>query len=248
MTKLILSKTFATYVERSERVMKVAEAFGIGLDDREFTVFKDLAITVNQGDVVFVTGQSGSGKSCLLREIAAGLGGEGSKVASIDDVEFSDQPLIDQIGATMLEATQLLSFAGISDAYLYIRRPSELSDGQRYRFCLAKLLEQNADVWVADEFGAVLDRTTAKVVAFNLQKVARKAGKTLILATTHNDLIDELGPDLIVRKRYQDRIEIEHREAGAWPDLSPNGGLSQSEIFKNPQPHSAMEVHLGNKE
>lgn len=207
-SKLTLTKKFTTYVDRTERVMKVAESFGIGLDDREFVLFEDLKLDVAQGDVVFVTGQSGSGKSCLLREMVAGLEADGRKVASIDDVKFGDTPLIDQVGSTMLEATQLLSFAGISDAYLYIRRPSELSDGQRYRFKLAKLLEQDADVWVADEFGAVLDRVTAKVVAFNLQKVARKAGKTLILATTHTDMIDELGPDLIVRKRFQDRIEL----------------------------------------
>lgn len=207
-TDLTLSKSFATRVDRSERVIKVAESFGIGLDDREFTVFDGLKLSIDQGDVVFVTGQSGSGKSCLLREIAAGLADAGKAVATIDEVEFEECPLIDQIGSTMLEATQLLSFAGISDAYLYIRRPSELSDGQRYRFRLAKLLEQGSDVWVADEFGAVLDRVTAKVVAYNAQKVARKAGKTLILATTHTDMVDELGPDLVVRKRYGDRIEV----------------------------------------
>jgi len=71
------------------------------------------------------------------------------------------------------------------------------------------LLEQDCDVWIADEFGAVLDRITAKVVAYNLQKVARKAGKTVMVATTHTDLIDELGPDLLVKKRFHDRVEVE---------------------------------------
>lgn len=216
-SRLTLSKKFTTYVNRTERVMKVAESFGIGLDDREFVLFENLKVDIDQGDVVFVTGQSGSGKSCLLREIEAGLKADGKSVASIDQVQMDDRPLIDQIGETMHQATELLSLAGISDAYLYIRRPSELSDGQRYRFKLAKLLEQGADVWVADEFGAVLDRVTAKVVAYNMQKVARKAGKTLILATTHNDMIEELGPDLIIRKRFQDKIELT-RSA----DLSPS--------------------------
>ncbi len=48
---------------------------------------------------------------------------------------------------------------------MFIRKPNELSDGQRYRFCLAKLIESKAKVWVADEFLAVLDRTTAKVIS-----------------------------------------------------------------------------------
>jgi hypothetical protein len=63
-------------------------------------------------------------------------------------------------------------------------------------------------VWVADEFGAKLDRVTAKVVALNMQKIARKMGVTLIVATTHTDLEKELGPDLKIEKRYMDRVEI----------------------------------------
>ena len=100
------------------------------------------------------------------------------------------------------------SIAGLSDAYLYIRKPVELSDGQRYRFRLAKLLEQNTDVWVADEFGAVLDRTTAKIVAWNMAKAARANGKTLIVATTHGDLVDELAPSLSITKRFHERISV----------------------------------------
>ncbi len=213
-TRLLLTQKFTSYVERSERVIKIAESFGIGLEDKEFVLYENLDLTIHQGDVVFVTGQSGSGKSCLLRSIAAGLADAGLTVASIDDVTFDERPLIDQIGKDMIEATKLLSLAGISDAYLYIRKPSELSDGQRYRFKLAKLLELNADVWIADEFGAILDRVTAKTCAYNAQKVARASGKTLLLATTHQDLIAELGPSMVIRKRFQDRIDIERSDRG----------------------------------
>ena len=200
---------FKTAVKRTDRVIQVAEAFGIGLDDREFTVFDGLPLTITPGDVIYITGQSGSGKSTLLRECAVGLAKAEWKVAVIDEVAFDPKkPIIDQLGRNMTEATSLLAMAGISDAYLFVRTPEELSDGQRYRFRLAKLLEMDADVWIADEFGAVLDRTTAKVVSFNLQKVARKAGKTVIVATTHTDLKDELAPSLMISKRYHDRVEI----------------------------------------
>lgn len=207
-TKLSLNQSFTSYVERSERVIKVAEAFGIGLEDKEWVVYKDLKLTIHPGDVIYVTGQSGSGKSCLLRSIADGIRQDGLKVMSMDDVVLEDKPIIDQLGTTMTEATQYLAQAGISDAYLFIRKPSELSDGQRYRLKLAKLLESDADVWVADEFGAVLDRITAKVVSYNAQRVARRAGKTLVVATTHTDIGDELGPDLMITKRFQDRIDV----------------------------------------
>jgi hypothetical protein len=206
--KLRLTKSFTSYVERSDRVIKVAESFGIGLENRAWTVFENLELSITQGDVIYITGQSGSGKSCLLREIGLALTNVGKKVAVMDEVQMLDKPIIDQIGKTMTEATQLLALAGISDAYLFIRKPEELSDGQRYRFRLAKLLESDADVWIADEFGAVLDRVTAKVVSYNCQKIARNHKKTLILATTHVDLIGELGPTLLIQKRFKERIDV----------------------------------------
>jgi len=209
--KIALSKSFSTRTERSERVIKVAEAFGIGLEDREFTVLANLELEVNPGDVVYICGQSGAGKSVLLRELANALQVGGQVVANIDGISFDEtKAIIDQIAPdSMAEAIRLLSIAGLSDAYLYVRKPGELSDGQKYRYRLAKLIEQGADVWVADEFGAVLDRVTAKIVAYNLARVARAHKKTLIVATTHTDLRDELSPSLTITKRFHDRIVVE---------------------------------------
>ena len=211
--KYVISKSFQTSVVRSERALNIAESFGIGLSDKQFTVFKDFEIEVNKGDVVYINGQSGSGKSVLLRELSSEMSNEGIEIGDIDSVKVDlDKPLIDQIGKTTTDAIGILSKAGINDAYLMVRKVGELSDGQKYRFKLAKLMESDADVWVADEFGAVLDRVTAKVVAYNAQKLARSLGKTLIVATTHTDLLNELGPNVVVRKRFNERVELEKIE------------------------------------
>lgn len=208
MSQYIVNKRFQTSVTRTDRVLEIAEAFGLGLDDKEFVVFDNQPIDIEQGDVVYVTGQSGAGKSTVLRELAEQMKVSGLAVSDIDAVPLLDKPLIDQIGKTTTEALALLSVAGLNDAYLFIRKPAELSDGQRYRFRLAKLIESDAKVWIADEFLAVLDRTTAKVIAFNLQKVARKAGATLLVATTHTDMVDDLAPNLVIEKRYREKIQI----------------------------------------
>lgn len=208
MSRHTIHKVFHTHVTRSDRVLECAEAFGLGLEDKEFVVYDNLELEVKQGDIVYITGQSGSGKSLLLKELAKQLA-DLQPVADIDKVELLEVPLIDQVGKSTDEAIRILNLAGLNDAYLFIRKPSELSDGQRYRFRIAKLMESGCKVWVADEFGAVLDRITAKVVAFNVRKFAAKCGATLIVATTHKDLLEELAPTLYVEKRFQDQLKIE---------------------------------------
>jgi len=205
----LIDKRFATRVERSDRVLEVAEAFGIGLEDKEFVVFDKLQLQVSDGDVVYITGQSGGGKSVLLRELSSQMAARGKTVTNLDHIVFDDKPLIDQIGKDTNDAIRLLGLAGINDAYLWVRKPGELSDGQRYRFRLAKAIESCAQVWVADEFLAVLDRTSAKVIAFSLQKTARRAGATVIVATTHTDMVDDLCPDLYIEKRYREKLRLE---------------------------------------
>lgn len=70
MTKHTIDIRFQTRVEKTPRVLEVAEAFGIGLADSEFVVYDNLDLEVLQGDVIYITGQSGSGKSLLLKELA----------------------------------------------------------------------------------------------------------------------------------------------------------------------------------
>lgn len=206
----LIDKRFTTRVERSDRILEVAEAFGIGLEDKEFVIFDNLELTVKQGDVVYITGQSGSGKSLLLKELEKQMGERDLAVVNLDHIILDNtKPLIDQIGKDTNDAIRLLGAAGINDAYLYARKPNELSDGQRYRFRLAKAIETGADVWVADEFLAVLDRTAAKVIAYSLQKTARRQKTTVIVATTHTDMVPDLGPDIYVEKRYREKLRIE---------------------------------------
>ena len=204
--KYTINKRFSTHVERSPRVLEIAEAFGLGLDDKEFVVCDNLELDVQPGDVVYITGQSGAGKSTILRELADQMAPLG--LANIDTVELLDKPIIDQIGTDTNHGLQLLSIAGMNDANLYVRKPSELSDGQRYRFRLAKVVESGAKVWVADEFLAVLDRDTAKGIAFAMQKTSRKAGATLIVATTHTDMVPDLAPSLYIEKRYREKVHV----------------------------------------
>ena len=209
--KYTLNRQFDTNVKRTSRVLDVAEMFGLGLDDKTFRVLTDLELEVEQGDIVYITGQSGSGKSTILHELKNEMTKAGLKVADFNDLKVTDEPIVDQVypkEKSLNKPLELFALVGLSDANLFLRSPKELSDGQRYRFMLAKLIETGAQVWMADEFLALLDRITAKVIAFNIQKIARKVGATLVVATTHRDMVDDLHPDLFIEKKYQDKVKV----------------------------------------
>ena len=215
MSKYTIDVRFTTSVKRTERVLEVAEAFGLGLDDKEFVVVDNQTIDVCDGDIVYITGQSGSGKSTILNRLYEAMRKSGKRVMRFEDVvEDPDQPIVDQCGKDTNEALALFSIAGLSDANLYLRRPGELSDGQRYRFRLAKIIESGAEVWYADEVMAILDRVTAKCLAFNMQKIARRRGATLVVATTHTDMLKDLNPNLYIEKMYREKISINYAPEG----------------------------------
>ncbi|MEM1589349.1 MAG: ABC transporter ATP-binding protein, partial [Candidatus Bathyarchaeia archaeon] len=121
-----------------------------------------------------------------------------------------NKPIIETVGENLQQALELLSHVGLNDAFLFLRTYRQLSDGQKYRYKIAKLMESQAQVWILDEFASTLDRDTAKIVAYNLQKIARKTGKTALAATTHTDLFEDLNPSVHIHKHYGKEITVHY--------------------------------------
>ena len=128
---------------------------------------------------------------------------------NVNDVKPDlDKPLIETVGKSVEEGLGLLARVGLGDAFLFLRTFDQLSDGQKYRYRIAKMVESGAKFWILDEFAATLDRDTAKVVAWNLAKIARAEGKCVLAATTHTDLLEDLNPDVHVHKRVGKEIHV----------------------------------------
>ena len=200
-------------LEPTERVVGVAEAFGLGLDQwQKFVIYDDVELNIEPQDIVYITGDSGSGKSVLLKALEKDIRQDmGLSSINIADIKPEpNKPLIETVGKTLEEALELLSRVGLNDAFLFLRSYEQLSDGQKYRYKIAKMIESQAQFWILDEFAATLDRDTAKIVSYNLQKLARQQGKAVLAATTHTDLFEDLNPSVHIHKRFGKEITVNY--------------------------------------
>lgn len=200
--------SYETHTKVTPRTLVVAEAFGLGIDEAQKFKVLDTELKIGPQDIVYITGDSGSGKSVLLRAIKADLGDEAAELTEV--AVDPEKPLIETVGATVEEGLELLSKVGLNDAFLFLRSYSQLSDGQKYRYRIAKLIESGKQWWLMDEFAACLDRDTAKIIAFNLQKIVRQQRRAVIVATTHSDLVADLNPSVLVHKRFGEEILINY--------------------------------------
>ncbi|MEM1354447.1 MAG: hypothetical protein AAGH88_06135 [Planctomycetota bacterium] len=209
------------------RTLAVASLFGLTLEPYSAELIPPTTLTLAPGRVVFITGTSGGGKSTFLRRIAEALEDRSdASVLLLDaDEPLPDTALVDGFDHAPSDALdwsqpgphdlagplRWLGLAGLSDARLMLRQPHQLSEGQRHRYRLARLIEavdrcadaQEPDhaelvVVLADEFLTPLDRVTAAAVAGTTARWARRAGVCLVAATAHDDLLEPLGPDVLV--------------------------------------------------
>lgn len=213
-----LTISIRSKVVDSQKVRMVQRAFGLSPEKLNYNAISNLSLEIQPGTVTLLVGPSGAGKTLLLealtgeRRIQPGKNGnrvqlEGSikkppnaRIGTLRPIR-SQRPLVDVLGGKDAgRAMYLMNMAGLSEAYLYLRRFEELSAGQKYRAMVARLLDSRCNLWIADEFCAALDPITAFLVSQNLRRLAAKFGATLVVAAAAwGDFLEALRPDTVVQ-------------------------------------------------
>lgn len=178
--------------EASQHVITVRRIFGLGVEATDATLLQPTKVPAN--GITLITGLSGSGKSTLLRKIAQ----QRPEAVGLSTIGDPDRPIVDLLAADVPQAIRWMSRFGLGEARLMTTPYRVLSDGQKVRTQLALLMWSRPQCIVIDEFLSVLDRMTARIVAYNLQKICRRNGTDAYLATARDDLVDAIGPDHLI--------------------------------------------------
>ncbi len=191
----------------TRRSCEAATRFGLLIDEHAQTdpSRKAVRIAATPAGITLFTGPSGAGKSTLLRETARALTERGVRVVRLEEVRLRERPSVDLVGGSVDEALRALARIGLGQADCFLRRPSELSDGQRWRLRLAVALEMLAKAegpaaLIVDECCAALDPGSALAACATLRRaVERSSDLRVLCASADPRLVDALRPDELVR-------------------------------------------------
>lgn len=185
--------------------------------------------------VGLIVGPSGSGKSTIARELWGDLVKERCEWPT-------DKAIIDAFPAAMSidQITELLSSVGFSSPPSWRKPYQVLSNGERFRVDLARLLAEAPELAVMDEFTSVIDRQVAQIGAAAVAKTVRNTGRRFVAVTCHNDVEAWLTPDWVYdvatgkqdwrakRRRPEISIQIRRSSPDAWPRYAPHHYLSRN--------------------
>lgn len=184
----------STPLVKSGRVLQMSGMFDVPLSERADLEW-DLPLPIDEQDwnVGLVVGPSGSGKTTVARE-AFGI---------TDPPAWPEErSVLDGFpkGMSVRDITGLLCAVGLASAPSWCRPHHVLSNGERFRADMARVLAESdaADVVCVDEFTSVVDRQVAKVASHALQKTIRRTGRRFVAVSCHYDIIEWLQPDWLL--------------------------------------------------
>lgn len=140
-----------------------------------------------------IVGPSGSGKTSIGNRIFE------KPIYDLYANWEHDKPIVDCIAPeeNFNAVTGALSAVGLGDVPAWLRPFHVLSNGEKFRAGLARLICERPAQIVVDEFTSVIDRQIAKVGAAAFAKTWRKGDGQIVLLSCHYDIIEWLQPDWV---------------------------------------------------
>lgn len=157
-----------------------------------FRLDAELPIEDERWQIGVVVGPSGSGKTSIGNRVFRPR-------AMWRPRWPKEAPIIDAIApAVGFDAVPAaLSAVGLGSVPAWLRPYHVLSNGERFRADLARLIAERPRRAVVDEFSSVVDRQIARIGAMAFAKAWRRGAGQAILLSCHYDVLDWIEPDWI---------------------------------------------------
>jgi ABC-type Mn2+/Zn2+ transport system ATPase subunit/GNAT superfamily N-acetyltransferase len=181
-----------TPVGSSFRVNKIKSMFDVDVDvvKKEFDV--NIPIENIEWNIGLIVGASGSGKTTIAKKLF-------SDFDVFNGFDWRNSSLVDdfsqEFGAK--EITESLSSVGFSSPPDWLKPFAVLSNGQKMRVELARVMLEAKKPIVYDEFTSVVDRQVAKIGSSAIQKFIKKTNKQFVALSCHYDIEEWLQPDWV---------------------------------------------------
>ena len=170
-----------------------------------FEVFKEINFEINENENIFLFGPSGCGKSSLLNIISGLDKPDSGEISFLNKklsnnhhdflkndigIIFQDHYLIAELNTFENIQLKTNNLSAINEIFDYFRLddlknkyPSQLSNGQKQRVCVARALVNRPKLLVADEPTSYLDRENADLVIDLIIKSSKKFKVSSIVAS-----------------------------------------------------------------
>ena len=215
-----------THIPSSFRVEKVKGQFDYDASvvRKEFDI--DIPIEDISWNVGLIVGASGSGKTTIAKNVF-------KEFELFDGFEWSSRTVVDDFaeGLSAIDITDALNKVGFSSPPDWLKPFAVLSNGQKMRAELARLILESDKPIIYDEFTSVVDRQVAQIGSAAIQKYIRKEQKQFIAVSCHYDIEEWLEPDWV----YDANEKQFYRRLLRRPDIQVNirkAEQSEWDLFK----------------
>lgn len=205
-----------------------------------FALDAELPIEGSGWKLGLVVGPSGSGKSSLGGEIFGA-----DAVVDLAAAWPAAEPVIEAIAPAgdFDTVTAALSAVGLGSVPAWLRPFHVLSNGEKFRAGLARLLCDAPARVVVDEWTSVIDRQIARIGSLAFAKAWRRTGGQAVLLSCHYDVAEWLQPDWVfdtatgkftgacLWRRPPISLEIRETDWSFWPLFEPHHYLKMPRMI-----------------
>jgi len=177
--------------------------------EKNYTNF-DLKINlkINKGEIFGLIGQSGSGKSTILRIIQGILKADRGEINIAKNTEIAyifqefnllyNKNVFDNVALPLIlkkkfsteKVEEVLKFVGLSDKKKSFI--ASLSGGERQRVAIARALVTNPQLLLCDEVTASLDKSVKDEILDLFEEINKKYGTTILVVTHELEVVKRL--------------------------------------------------------